>query len=146
MEKLVIIPCGGAKLTEPAPAADIYIGSMFADTLRTARTMTSDENIRILSAKHGLRKLDEIVEPYDVKMGSGDDVTIGLVADQLSNNKVPFDFPGSTAADTVSSFMDTYFGFKWSFHFWTILILAGYIIGFRAMGALFMRYVSFLKR
>jgi hypothetical protein len=84
MEKLVIIPCGGAKLTEPAPAADIYIGSMFADTLRTARTMTSDENIRILSAKHGLMKLDEIVEPYDVKMGDADSISADDLRDQVT--------------------------------------------------------------
>jgi hypothetical protein len=84
MEKLVIIPCGGAKLTEPAPAADIYIGSMFADTLRTARTMTSDENIRILSAKHGLMKLDEIVEPYNVKMGDADSISADDLRDQVT--------------------------------------------------------------
>jgi hypothetical protein len=56
---------------------------MFRDQLATALTMTTPENVRILSAKHGLLTLDEIVEPYDVKMGSGDDVTIGRVADQL---------------------------------------------------------------
>jgi hypothetical protein len=81
--KLVVIPCGGAKLTAPAPARELYIGSMFRDQLATALTMTTPENVRILSAKHGLLTLDEIVEPYDVKMGSGDDVTIGRVADQL---------------------------------------------------------------
>jgi hypothetical protein len=84
MKKLVIIPCGGAKLTQPAPAADLYIGSMFADTLRTARTMTSDENIRILSAKHGLVKLDTILEPYDVKMGDAQSVSMDKLRDDIS--------------------------------------------------------------
>jgi len=83
MRKIVIIPCGGAKLESSAPAADLYVGSMFQDTIKTARTMTEEENIFILSAKHGLIALGQIVEPYDVKMGSGDEVTDGLVADQL---------------------------------------------------------------
>jgi hypothetical protein len=87
MEKLVIIPCGGAKLTESAPAAELYIGSMFADTLRTARTMTSDENIRILSAKHGLVKLDTILEPYDVKMGDNGSIPNHLLALQAHELK-----------------------------------------------------------
>lgn len=64
-KKLVIIPCGAAKQEQAAPAAELYLGSMFKDALRTARTMTADENIRILSAKHGLLKLDEIVDPYE---------------------------------------------------------------------------------
>jgi hypothetical protein len=84
MKKLVIIPCGGAKLSEAAPAAELYIGSMFADTLRTARTMTSDENIRILSAKHGLIKLDEIIEPYDVKMGDAASVSMDELRSQIT--------------------------------------------------------------
>ena len=83
-KKFVIIPCGGAKLETSAQAADIYIGSMFSDTLRTARTMTSEENIRILSAKHGLIALDTIVEPYDLKMGQKGSVTSETLAGQLA--------------------------------------------------------------
>lgn len=84
MKKLVIIPCGGAKQTQPAPAAELYVGSMFADTLRTARTMTTDDNIRILSAKHGLISLDQIVEPYDLKIGQAGSVTSATLNDQLN--------------------------------------------------------------
>ena len=82
-QRIVIIPCGGAKLGAPAPAAELYTGSMFRDTLTTARAMTTENNIYILSALHGLIALDKVVAPYDVKMGSGDEVTDGLVADQL---------------------------------------------------------------
>ena len=46
--------------------------------------MTSDENIRILSAKHGLIKLDTIVEPYDLKMGQKGSVTSETLAEQLA--------------------------------------------------------------
>ena len=83
-KKFVIIPCGGAKLKTPANAGDIYIGSMFRDQLATALTMTTPENIRILSAKHGLIALDTIVEPYDLKMGQKGSVTSATLADQLA--------------------------------------------------------------
>ncbi len=71
----VVIPCGGSKLETAAPAAELYTGSMFKDALNTARTMTTDDNIRILSALHGLIKLSDIVAPYDVKMGDADSIT-----------------------------------------------------------------------
>lgn len=81
--KFVIIPCGGAKLEEPAPARDLYTGSMYRDQLATALTMTSPENIRILSAKHGLIQLDQIIAPYDLKMGQKGSVTSETLAGQL---------------------------------------------------------------
>jgi cytoplasmic iron level regulating protein YaaA (DUF328/UPF0246 family) len=82
-KKFVIIPCGGAKLETPANARDLYIGSMYRDQLATALTMTTPENIRILSAKHGLIALDTIVEPYDLKMGQKGSVTSETLAGQL---------------------------------------------------------------
>jgi hypothetical protein len=88
----VIIPCGGAKLDKAAPARELYTGSMFRDQLATALTMTTPDRIRILSAKHGLLELDQIVEPYDVKMGSGDDISVSSVAHQLDTmTGGPFD-------------------------------------------------------
>ena len=75
MAHLVIIPCGGAKLDHAAPAAELYTGSMFQDALRTIRMVTADENIRILSAKHGLVRLDHVLEPYEMKMSDKDSVT-----------------------------------------------------------------------
>ena len=81
---IVIIPCGGAKLETAAPAADLYTGSMFRDALKTARAMTSDDNIRILSAKHGLVKLDAILEPYDVKMGDTNSVSMDTLRKDIT--------------------------------------------------------------
>jgi hypothetical protein len=83
MRELVIIPCGAAKLDHAAPAAELYTGSMFADALRTARSMTADENIRILSAKHGLVRLDHVIEPYEMKMSNKDSVTGFRIVMQL---------------------------------------------------------------
>jgi hypothetical protein len=74
-KELVIIPCGASKLPTAAPAAELYTGSMFQDALRTARTMTTDDNIRIFSAKHGLVRLDHVLEPYEMKMAHKESVT-----------------------------------------------------------------------
>ena len=84
MDKIVIIPCGGAKLPHAAPAAELYTGSMFKDALRTARTMTADQNIFILSAMHGLVALDETLEPYDLKMGQTGSVSLRTIRYQLA--------------------------------------------------------------
>lgn len=84
MKKFVIIPCGGAKLEEPAPARELYTGSMFRDQLNTALTMTTPDQIRILSAKHGLLELDQIVEPYDVKMGQKASIATETLTAQLA--------------------------------------------------------------
>lgn len=82
--RIVIIPCGGAKLETSAPSRDLYIGSMFRDTLTTARAMTTEKNIYILSALYGLIALDQIVEPYDLKMGQRGSVRTSTLEQQLN--------------------------------------------------------------
>ena len=84
MQKIVVIPCGGAKLQSSAPASELYTGSMFKDTIKTARTMTQESNIFILSAKHGLIALDQIIEPYDIKMGQKNSVETATIEAQLT--------------------------------------------------------------
>jgi hypothetical protein len=65
----VVIPCGAGKQDTAAPAAELYTGSMFTLALTAARTLVDDSHILILSARHGLVALDQVLEPYDVKMG-----------------------------------------------------------------------------
>ena len=65
----VIIPCGSAKLGKAAAASEFYTGSMFQDALRTARKLYTDDRIYVLSAKYGLVKLDQVLKPYNVKLG-----------------------------------------------------------------------------
>lgn len=79
----VIIPCGGAKANEATTAADLYTGKMFKAALATARTITDDSHIVILSALHGLLELDEVVAPYNVKMGDADSIAWNEVAAQM---------------------------------------------------------------
>jgi len=65
---LVIIPCSKGKLDHPAPAAELYTGPMFTMALRAARVLVPDEQIRVLSGKHGFVRLDKGLRPYDQRI------------------------------------------------------------------------------
>lgn len=69
---VAIIPCGQDKLDAPAPAADLYCGDMFRLALAAARSITEgdDTQILVLSALHGLVTLDQVLAPYDLRMGA----------------------------------------------------------------------------
>jgi hypothetical protein len=64
-------PCGGRKLTTPAPApaGELYIGSYHLACRRAAAALTRPDRILILSALHGLLPLDRVIAPYDLRMG-----------------------------------------------------------------------------
>jgi len=79
----VIIPCGNAKLGTAAPASEFYTGSMFQDALRTARKLYTDDRIYVLSAKHGLVTLDQVLEPYDLKMGDEGSISASALAESM---------------------------------------------------------------
>lgn len=83
----VIIGCGKGKRPHPAPAADLYTGSYIRNAVAWARSVTDDDHILILSAKHGLIRGTRTIEPYNVSfLGQGRPVrlaTIGEQADQL---------------------------------------------------------------
>lgn len=79
----VIIPCGNSKLATAAPASEFYTGSMFQDSLRTARKLFSDDRIYVMSAKHGIVSLDKVIEPYDVKLGMEGSIDARTLADSL---------------------------------------------------------------
>jgi hypothetical protein len=78
---LYIVPCSGDKAAAPAKAAEFYTGSMFRHTLAAAEALAAwdaaagtEARVLILSAKHGLVELDEVVAPYDVKMGDAESI------------------------------------------------------------------------
>lgn len=79
---VVVIPCSGEKAPEPMPAQDLYTGSMFRHTL-TAAKAEGFGTILILSALHGLVELDQVIEPYDVRMGQPGSVTADTLAAQV---------------------------------------------------------------
>jgi hypothetical protein len=62
----VIVPCGAEKLTHRAAAGLMYVGSYHAAARRAAAALTSPERTLILSARHGLLRLDDVIAPYDM--------------------------------------------------------------------------------
>ncbi|WP_225731072.1 MULTISPECIES: YaaA family protein [unclassified Nocardia] len=76
---LCVLACGARKADRPRTAAELYIGSYTRLCLRAARTLVPDSDIRILSARFGLLRLDTVIPPYDTRLG-----TVGAItADRL---------------------------------------------------------------
>ena len=63
-QKIVLISCASKKLGVPSKARDLYISTSFKFNLAYAESLKPDA-IFILSAKHGLLPMDQIVAPYD---------------------------------------------------------------------------------
>lgn len=72
---LVVIPCGVAKARHRSPAGLLYTSGVHRLAQRAARALTGPDSIRILSAKHGLLPLDQLVDPYDLRLGEPESVT-----------------------------------------------------------------------
>jgi len=64
LPRYCLIACSGTKAAAASPAADLYQGDLFSKSLAWARRQGCTE-VAILSAKHGLVPLDQLVEPYD---------------------------------------------------------------------------------
>jgi hypothetical protein len=87
----IVVPCGAAKVDHAAPARDLYTGSAFRHALRaaegeaeaTARDCGVEAEVLILSALHGLVRLDQVLDPYNVKMGDADSITVDALAAQV---------------------------------------------------------------
>jgi len=64
MRHIVLISCVSKKLGKPVRARDLYISPLFKFNLAFAESL-KPEAIYILSAKHGLVKLDQRLVPYN---------------------------------------------------------------------------------
>jgi hypothetical protein len=74
--RVVVIPCGAAKLDRPAPAGELYTGSFHRACRKAADALTRPEDtVLVLSALHGLVPLDRVLEPYELRMGQPSSVT-----------------------------------------------------------------------
>lgn len=62
----VIIGCGKKKRDRPGPALDLYCSTYITTAARWARSVTREDRILVLSAKHGLIDSRTVIEPYDV--------------------------------------------------------------------------------
>src|SRR5690349_4767772 len=78
---LVVVPCGGKKLNHSAPAGELYIGSYHRACRRAAEALRP-ARILILSALHGLVELDQVLAPYDLRMGQPGSVTESMLTEQ----------------------------------------------------------------
>lgn len=72
---IVIIPCGSKKLSRPALAGNLYIGSYHKMCQRYARSLVSPDHIFILSAKYGLLRLSQLIAPYSLTLGEPGAIT-----------------------------------------------------------------------
>lgn len=80
---IVIIPCGSKKRQHETRAENLYVGSYFKMNLKWAKSVTSDEQIYILSAKHGLLKLNQKIKPYEQYMGKPGSISIETLQKQI---------------------------------------------------------------
>ncbi len=64
MKHVVLIACCKRKLTRVAPAELLYQGDLFRKSLTYARALRSDD-IYVLSAKHGVIRLEKTIAPYE---------------------------------------------------------------------------------
>ncbi len=67
MKKVVLLSCGKSKLNHASPASALYVGDLFKKSLAYAESLRPDA-IFILSAKHGLLELDQVIEPYEMTL------------------------------------------------------------------------------
>jgi hypothetical protein len=81
--RVVVIPCGAAKLDHAAPAAELYTGSYHRACARAAAALTATGGtVVILSALHGLVPLDRVLAPYEMRMGDSGSVTADVLREQ----------------------------------------------------------------
>ena len=62
--KIALIACCKSKLDHSCRAEDLYVGALFKKQLAFSRDQNFDR-IFILSALHGLLKLDEVIQSYE---------------------------------------------------------------------------------
>ena len=65
--RIGLVGCASQKLSRPAPARELYVSQLFRKASTYAEATC--ERWYVLSAKHGLIHPDQVIEPYDVKLG-----------------------------------------------------------------------------
>lgn len=62
-----LVSCSQQKLSHSAPARELYCSPLFKLSLKYAESLC--ETTYVLSAKHGLVELDQVLDPYDMPLG-----------------------------------------------------------------------------
>ncbi|MFE7933395.1 DUF6884 domain-containing protein [Streptomyces sp. NPDC057456] len=74
--RVVIIPCGAAKLDRSAAAGELYVGSYHRACRRAADALTATGGtVLVLSALYGLAPLERVLQPYELRMGQPGSIT-----------------------------------------------------------------------
>lgn len=68
----IILACGAVKARTAMPALELYQGSYFLAARGWALSVVPRDRILVLSAKHGILRADEMVRPYDARLGVAD--------------------------------------------------------------------------
>ncbi|EWM19627.1 DUF6884 domain-containing protein [Kutzneria sp. 744] len=70
-----MLPCSAKKSSHPAPVRKLYIGSTFRQPLPVVTREAAltaiwgyDTRVRVLSARHGLLRLNEVIAPHEQRM------------------------------------------------------------------------------
>lgn len=66
--RVALVSCGKLKRDVPSPARALYLGKLFEKSLAHALKTTDPARTYIISAKYGLLGLDQVIEPYNVKL------------------------------------------------------------------------------
>ena len=69
---LVINGCSQSKLSHPAPAREFYTGQLFRMVRKFSELHGFEQ--RIVSGKYGLLTLNDLVDPYDLKISTKADI------------------------------------------------------------------------
>jgi hypothetical protein len=65
MKTIVLIMCGNHKCNHRAKVIDLYKSDRYKLSIKYGKLITDENNIFVLSAKHGLLSLNQEIEPYD---------------------------------------------------------------------------------
>lgn len=79
---IVLVACGAAKRAEASKAGELYRGAMATCALRWARTVTDVGHIYVVSAKWGLLPHEQVVEPYQLRLGQPGAISAGTLRHQ----------------------------------------------------------------
>lgn len=82
MRNVILISCVSKKLPHAAPARELYQSPLFKFNLAYAESQRPDA-IYVLSAKHGLLELDQIIAPYNETLNTKRDADIQRWAERV---------------------------------------------------------------
>ena len=88
--RLVVVGCGQAKRERRTWAGNLYVGALFLQQMKWARSVVGTEDIRILSAKHGLLGFYDFLDPYDQRAPKAGTAASRALVEVVQHLFIPF--------------------------------------------------------